>query len=104
MGGHSSSDDPNCYRCSADIEPWAQADPLERLLPVLVAKGIWDKDRDAALYASIDQKFKECVAQAEVTGAPSLETMFDDVFERLPWHLVEQRAELLAGPRPPTAR
>ena len=104
MGGHSTSDDPNCYRCSADIEPWAQADPLERLLPVLVAKGIWDKDRDAALYASIDETFKECVAQAEVTPPPSLETMFDDVYEKLPWHLVEQRAELLAGPRPATGR
>jgi hypothetical protein len=26
--------------------------------------------------------------------------MFDDVYEKAPWHLVEQRAELLTGPRP----
>jgi 2-oxoisovalerate dehydrogenase E1 component alpha subunit len=44
------------------------------------------------------------VSQAEVTPLPSLETMFDDVYEKLPWHLVEQRAELLAGPRPSTGR
>jgi 2-oxoisovalerate dehydrogenase E1 component alpha subunit len=29
--------------------------------------------------------------------------MFDDVYERPPWHLVEQRNELLAGPRAPGA-
>jgi hypothetical protein len=28
--------------------------------------------------------------------------MFDDVYEKAPWHLSEQRAELLRGPRAPT--
>lgn len=104
MGGHSTSDDPNRYRGQADMELWAQADPIQRMLPVLLAKGIWDKERDAALYASIDEQFRECVAQAEQTALPALETMFDDVYEKLPWHLVEQRAELLAGPRSANAR
>ena len=101
MGGHSTSDDPNRYRAQADTELWALADPIERLLALLVAKGIWDKERDQALYADIDERFRRAVAQAEVTAMPQLETMFDDVYERLPWHLVEQRAQLLAGPRPP---
>jgi pyruvate dehydrogenase E1 component alpha subunit len=104
MGAHTTSDDPNRYRAQADVEPWAQADPIQRMLALLEAKGIWDKNRDQALYDDIDERFRQTVAQAEATIAPALETMFDDVYERLPWHLVEQRAELLAGPRPPTAR
>ena len=104
MGGHSTSDDPNRYRGQADMELWAQADPIQRMLALLVAKGIWDKGRDQALYDDIDERFRQTVAQAEVTALPALETMFDDVYERLPWHLVEQRAELLAGPRPLTTR
>ena len=104
MGAHTTSDDPNRYRAQADVEPWAQADPIQRMLALLEAKGIWDKNRDQALYDDIDERFRQTVTQAEATIAPALETMFDDVYERLPWHLVEQRAELLAGPRPSTAR
>jgi pyruvate dehydrogenase E1 component alpha subunit len=39
------------------------------------------------------------VATAEKIPAPALETMFEDVFADPPWHLQEQRAALLAGPR-----
>ncbi len=45
---------------------------------------------------------KEAVTKAERTPPPKLETMFDDVYERAPWHLNEQRAELLRGPRAPS--
>ena len=41
----------------------------------------------------------ECVKAAEKAPAPSLESMFDEVYAELPWNLREQKAELLAGPR-----
>jgi len=103
MGGHSTSDDPNRYRGAQDMEPWRQVDPIGRFKDFLVAQGHWDKEREAELIADIEVRFRDAVAQAESVPLPPLESMFDDVYEKLPWHLVEQRAQLLAGPRSPSS-
>jgi pyruvate dehydrogenase E1 component alpha subunit len=104
MGGHTTADDPDKYRGLAEMEVWAQVDPIERMQQLLITKGIWDAQRDVALREEIDERFRLAAAKAEATPPPSLETMFDDVYEKLPWHLAEQRAELLAGPRAPGGR
>ncbi len=39
---------------------------------------------------------------SEKTPPPALESIFEDVYQRPPWHLQEQRAELLRGPRAPS--
>jgi TPP-dependent pyruvate/acetoin dehydrogenase alpha subunit len=39
---------------------------------------------------------RSAVAVAESTPKPALETMFEDVYERMSWNLEEQREELLA--------
>jgi 2-oxoisovalerate dehydrogenase E1 component alpha subunit len=39
------------------------------------------------------------VKVAEKAPPPPLESMFEDVFEEMPWHLKEQRDQLLKGPR-----
>lgn len=99
MGGHSTSDDPNRYRGDEQLAPWVARDPIERLRHYLTLHQAWDDAREEALQADIDRRFKEAVAIAEQTPAPALETMFEDVYAEPPWHLVEQRAALLAGPR-----
>jgi 2-oxoisovalerate dehydrogenase E1 component alpha subunit len=101
MGGHSTSDDPHRYRADDELAPWAERDPIERLRRFLAKRGAWDDAREQALLADIDQRFKEAVARAEQTPPPTLETMFEDVYETLPWNLKEQRAALEAGPRAP---
>lgn len=103
MGAHTSSDDPNRYRGGEETEPWRQLDPNRRLKELLVTKGIWDETKEAELVADIDRQFREAVSLAESADPPPLESMFDDVYEKPPWHLVEQRAELLAGPRVPAS-
>jgi 2-oxoisovalerate dehydrogenase E1 component alpha subunit len=102
MGGHTTSDDPNRYRGTEDMEPWRQLDPLQRFREHLMGRGLWDDGRERELISEIDQRFRDAVTAAESASAPPLESMFDDVYEKLPWHLVEQRAELLAGPRAPS--
>lgn len=102
MGGHTTSDDPNRYRGMEDMEPWRQLDPIQRFREHLIACGYWDDEQERELIADIDRRFREAVTNAESACPPTLESMFDDVYEKLPWHLVEQRAELLAGPRAPT--
>jgi pyruvate dehydrogenase E1 component alpha subunit len=104
MGGHTSADDPNRYRGVEDTEGWRQLDPIERTREYLVARGHWDEERERGLNADIERQFREAVASAEAAGSPALESMFEDVYEKPPWHLVQQRAELLAGPRAPAGR
>jgi pyruvate dehydrogenase E1 component alpha subunit len=104
MGGHTTSDDPNRYRGVEDMEPWRQIDPIQRFREYLVARNLWDDERQQSLIEDIERRCRDAVANAESAPPPALESMFDDVYAKLPWHLVEQRAELLAGPRAPSGR
>ena len=103
MGGHSTSDDPKAYRGADELEQWAARDPIERVRDYLTKKGAWNDEREHALVAEIDARFKEAVSIAERTPGPPLESMFEDVYAVAPWHLVEQRQQLLAGPRAPSS-
>lgn len=100
MGGHSTSDDPKAYRGADELETWAARDPLERVREHLTRNGRWDDERQRSLVEEIDARFREAVSIAERTPAPALESMFDDVYATAPWHLAEQRQQLLSGPRP----
>jgi 2-oxoisovalerate dehydrogenase E1 component alpha subunit len=102
MGGHSTSDDPNRYRATDELKPWADRDPLERGRQYLERRKLWDDRKELALIADIDQRFRAAVAVSEKTPPPPLESMFEDVYEKPPWHLQEERAELLRGPRAPS--
>jgi len=101
MGAHSTSDDPDRYRDNQELEPWAALDPLERVRRYLVAQKAWDSGAEQSLIDDVESRFKRAVAIAEATAPPSLESMFDDVYQSLPWNLVEQKKELLEGPRAP---
>jgi len=102
MGGHSTSDDPNRYRENQAVEAWAARDPLERVRRYLETRGAWSDADEKNLRADIDARFRAAVAIAEKTPPPALETMFEDVYAKVPWHLAEQRSELVAGPRAPS--
>ncbi len=99
MGGHSTSDDPKAYRGTDAVAMWADRDPLERVRVYLLRRQAWSDAEQRLLAEEVDQRFREAVSIAERTPPPPLESMFDDVYESPPWHLTEQRAELLGGPR-----
>ncbi|HYJ11665.1 MAG TPA: thiamine pyrophosphate-dependent enzyme [Polyangiaceae bacterium] len=103
MGGHSTSDDPKAYRGADALEAWAARDPIERVRDYLTRRGAWDDARERALVEEIDGRFREAVTIAERTPSPPLESMFEDVYESPPWHLQEQRQQLLSGPRAPSS-
>jgi pyruvate dehydrogenase E1 component alpha subunit len=99
LSGHSTSDDPKAYRPEAWLDPWKKLDPVARLRRYLGrAYGFTDAN-DKAIEAEVEAEIKAAVVEAEKTSPPPLESLFEDVFETPPWHLVEQRAALLAGPR-----
>lgn len=101
MGGHSTSDDPNAYRGSDVLKQWVERDPIERIRTYLIAHNALDEAADREAKQALERKFKEAVEIAERTPRPRLETMFDDVYATPPWHLVEERAKLITGPRAP---
>jgi pyruvate dehydrogenase E1 component alpha subunit len=93
------SDDPDRYRGTADLAPWADKDPLERVRRYLERHGAWSLIEDEQYQSEIEASFRRAVVQAENTPPPDLGSMFEDVYQALPWHLEEQRVQLLEGPR-----
>lgn len=97
--GHSSSDDPSVYRDPKEPETWEKKDPIQRLRSYLRHRDLWTEAWEAELTERYNAEITEALAAADRKRAPAIETVFDDVYEELPWHLREQRTYLLAQAR-----
>ena len=103
--GHSTSDDPSGYRPTNEAKLWPLGDPIERLKAHLLAIGEWDEERHAAMTAESDaavraaQKESEKLGILPEQGKDGVETMFDDVYDDVPWHIAEQREAALSEGR-----
>lgn len=99
--GHSTSDDPSAYRSAQESAEWPLGDPIHRLKQHCIGLGIWDEERHAAMDLELAEMVKAATKEAEKNGVlghgmhQPFETMFEDVFEELPWHLQEQMAQAL---------
>jgi pyruvate dehydrogenase E1 component alpha subunit/2-oxoisovalerate dehydrogenase E1 component alpha subunit len=100
IGAHSSSDDPSRYRDPNEVEAWQAKDPLVRLRAKLFESGHWDAGRDEALATRLLAEVNAAITEAEALPKVAPQSLFDDVYCALPWHLVEQRDELV-GTRAP---
>jgi pyruvate dehydrogenase E1 component alpha subunit/2-oxoisovalerate dehydrogenase E1 component alpha subunit len=98
IGAHSSSDDPTRYRSNEEVAAWTQKDPVERMRRVLQKRGLLDDAKEQALFAEVDAEVKGAIAKVESAPLPERETIFDDVYATLPWHLEEQKREMLTHP------
>jgi len=100
--GHSTSDDPSAYRPQGAGAKWPLGDPLERLKAHLIGLGEWDEERHEQLLGELGEEVRRAQKEAEKLGtlgnaaAQDVSSMFDDVFEELPWHLKEQRDQAIA--------
>ncbi|MBY0583366.1 MAG: 3-methyl-2-oxobutanoate dehydrogenase (2-methylpropanoyl-transferring) subunit alpha [Sphingomonas sp.] len=100
--GHSTSDDPGQYRSAGEPNAWPLGDPVKRLKDHLIALGEWDDDRHAAQDLELAEYVKAAQKEAEKNGIlghglhQPLDTLFDGVFEEMPWHLREQQAQMMA--------
>jgi 2-oxoisovalerate dehydrogenase E1 component alpha subunit len=100
--GHSTSDDPSVYRPQNAAAAWPLGDPLERLRQHLMLLGEWDDERHQQLLDQLGEEVRAAQKEAEKLGTlqsgpyDDIATMFEEVFEELPWHLKEQQAQALA--------
>ena len=97
--GHSSSDDPSVYRNPEEPIEWEKRDPLNRMRTYLKTRELWTEAWEKELGARYHQEITDALAAADQTPPPPVESLFDDVFEELPWHLREQREYLMAQAR-----
>lgn len=95
QGPHSTSDDPRAYRDDREVEAWKAKDPLVRFKAYLTAQGYWSEEEDARLEEELKEEMLETIQKAEAIGPPPLESLFEDVFDELPWPLQEQREMIL---------
>ena len=99
--GHSTSDDPTQYRSAGEPNAWPLGDPVKRLKDHLIQLGEWDEDRHAAQDTACAEEVRAAQKEAEKNGIlghglhQPLDTLFDGVFEEMPWHLKEQRQQML---------
>jgi 2-oxoisovalerate dehydrogenase E1 component alpha subunit len=98
-GAHSSSDDPSVYRDPNEPKQWEANDPIERFRRYLAKKGVWTETWQKELSEAIDSSIVAANEHASHLGTPAVETVFDDVFEELPWHLREQKEWMLRQAR-----
>ena len=100
--GHSTSDDPSQYRSAGEPTAWPLGDPITRLKDHLIAIGEWDEERHARQDKELAEAVKAAQKEAEQNGIlghglhQPLDSLFDGVFEEMPWHLREQQAQMLA--------
>lgn len=99
--GHSTSDDPGQYRSAQEREEWPLGDPIMRLKRHLIARGEWSVEQHTAMDAELVEHVKAATKEAEKNGVLGhglhhpFRTMFEDVFEELPWHLQEQSEQAM---------
>lgn len=101
MEAHSTSDDPRGYRDPALVEGWEARDPLLRMRAFLGARERWSQDDEQAAWDEAEGRVQAAIDRAESLPAPELDTLCDDVFAEMPWHLAEQLAEVRAAAEEP---
>jgi len=94
---HSTADDPSRYRPKEESRAWPMGDPILRLKNHLIQRGIWSDKQHLDLENELIQHMREVAKSAEQHGVMGAGThtcnMFEDVYEKMPPHLVEQHSE-----------
>ncbi|HUH01928.1 MAG TPA: thiamine pyrophosphate-dependent enzyme, partial [Kofleriaceae bacterium] len=97
--GHSSSDDPSVYRDENEPALWEKRDPVNRFRGYLKQIGMWSENLETEIAQKYNDEITRVLSESDSLGPPPLESMFEDVYEQIPPHLIEQREYLLAQER-----
>lgn len=102
-GPHSTSDDPSKYRPANDVSRFPLGDPIERLKKHMISLGVWTEEEHVATQQAVQSEVLLAQKEAEKFGtladahSPSLASMFEDVYQDMPAHLLRQQQELGAS-------
>ncbi len=93
-GPHSSSDDPTRYRGN-QADEWLRRDPIVRFRKHLELQDLWSAEQEKDLDARLRAEINDAVTQVEKLPPPGLDTLFTDVYAKVPSHLREQYEDLI---------
>ena len=96
MGGHSSSDDPTRYRDAGLVPEWEKRDPVHRLRGYLRSISVLQDGDEERWAEEINAEISAAVTEAEAMPPPAIETMFADVYARMPRQLADQMRYAIA--------
>lgn len=94
LGAHSTSDDPSGYRTREEEAKYAEHDPILRMKNWMLAQNLLTEEQDKQLYETLREEVLAAVKVAEVIDKPTLEDMFEDVYDVPTQNLHEQLADL----------
>ena len=93
LGPHTTADDPGRYRDEAEVEEWRAKDPLKRVRILLEKSGTWTEAWQEELESRASSRIEEAVVIAEGLPKPTVDEMFDRMFETRTDPLREQAEE-----------
>ncbi|HSL91882.1 MAG TPA: thiamine pyrophosphate-dependent dehydrogenase E1 component subunit alpha, partial [Candidatus Limnocylindrales bacterium] len=91
IGAHSTSDDPTRYRSEEEVEAWRRKDPIRRFAAFLKRQGLLEDSAEKAAMEETRDEVQRAVAACEAAPPVSPESLVEDVYAEMPWHLKEQR-------------
>jgi 2-oxoisovalerate dehydrogenase E1 component alpha subunit len=98
-GDHSTSDNSRIYRGADQMCKWEDylmnlGDPIERFYLYLTKKQ-WIKETEfKGMVNEINETIKDSLKNATKAKKPSIDSIFEDVYEKIPLHLQEQKMKL----------
>jgi pyruvate dehydrogenase E1 component alpha subunit len=96
LGPHTTSDDPTIYRKNEEVEEWKKRDPLIRFKAYMIAKGLLDDKKEAALDEELEAHVKSVFEKVEKEGpVVSVDEVFDHTFATLTDDLKAQKAQYI---------
>lgn len=94
FGPHTmAGDDPTRYRTNEEAGEWEKNDPLIRFRKYLEAKDLWSEDDENKVIEEAKQAVNDAIRKADETAKMTIDGLIDSMFETLPRHLEEQKAE-----------
>jgi len=94
LAAHSTSDDPTGYRSKDEEQRWRLKDPLLRFKTWVDSKGWLDEEQNLVFIEQTRQEILKELKLAEQVPICAIEQIIEDVYDRPPWHLKAQLAEL----------
>jgi 2-oxoisovalerate dehydrogenase E1 component alpha subunit len=91
LSDHTTADDASRYRNDADVSPHWHTEPIARLRNHMMQGRIWDKAKEDALLRHCSAEVEQAAEEYLATAPQQAETIFEQVYGRMPADLTEQR-------------
>ncbi|HSR53547.1 MAG TPA: thiamine pyrophosphate-dependent dehydrogenase E1 component subunit alpha [Acidobacteriota bacterium] len=95
LGAHSTSDDPSAYQPDGLRDSWAEHDPVQRMREFLLEQELLGREEEDLRREKLQAQLKADFAWAQEADVPEKESLFEDVYARMPSHLREQCEDAL---------